>query len=52
MAKPVYTEEALDRMARSAADMIIARLDGDKDGATAAERQARQIASNPRSRQR
>ena len=52
MPKPKYTDEALDRISRSAADMIIARLDGDEDGATAAERQARQIASNPRSRQR
>lgn len=51
MAKPPqYTDEALDRMARAAADMLIARSKGDKEGATAAERQARQIASNPRSR--
>lgn len=52
MAEFKYTDEALTRMARAAADMIIALKDGDVEGATAAKHQAEQIASNPRSQRK
>lgn len=45
-----FTEQALDLIARAAADMLIARERGDLEGAQAAENQARIIRDNPRSR--
>lgn len=47
-----YTKEALDKIARIAADAIMADLNGDHEGANAKYAQARIVADQPKSKKK
>ena len=47
-----YTKEALDKIARIAADAIMADLNGDREGASAKYAQAKIVADQPKSKKK